>query len=672
MPYHTLNIQNIIAKGLLLLLCSLSLPCCSDIPPEITEHARQWPLANRDYGNTRNTLDSEINAQTVGTLGIAWTFPLTGIGEWGAATTNPLIAGATVYVQDMQSNITALKLTDGSVQWQKTYNLDAYGPNGPALGWNKLFVQKGHYDIAALDLSGNELWSTKLSDRDSVGIDIQLVPYGGFVYASTVPGTSNADFYTGGGVGFIYALSQLTGKVAWSFSTVDSADIWGNPEVNSGGGAWQPPAIDTDTGIMYWGIGNPAPWPGTSEFPNGSSRPGDNLYTNSMIALDAKTGKLQWYKQVKPHDILDHDFQISPILTTAQINGDTREIVIGAGKLGKVYAFDRADGTILWETPVGDHQNDNLTSLPEGTTRVLPGVLGGVETAMALADDTLYVPVVNLFGDFTPSAFVASTFDISAGTGELVALDIATGDILWSTEFGAINIGAATVVNDLVFTSTFDGMIYALDRATGQEVWKYQAPGSINGWPAVSGDTIIFPVGLGQTPQLIAFRTGITVEPAEFKADGVITPGEYPNKQTYNDYEINWKNDEQYFYTAIKAPVTGFVALGIQPGTRMKGADILFGFVQNDAVQVYDMYSTGDFGPHPSDTELGGTDDILESGGTEKDGVTVIEFKRSLSTGDQYDNALTPGANTIIWSYGTTDNPDIKHMVRGYGEITIQ
>ncbi len=484
------------------------------VPPEMTKYADQWPAANRDYSNSRATQDSGINSQNVQTLGIAWTFALTGFSEWGAAATNPLIFNNIVYFQDLKSDVFAIDLATGKLLWEKDYNLDSFGPNGPAVGWDKLFITKGHYEVAAVNLmDGKELWSTRLSDKSNVGIDIQLIAYNNMVFVSTVPGSTNADFYTGGGYGVIYALDQKTGKEVWKFSTVDSVDVWGNPSVNSGGGAWYPPAIDTDTGITYWGTGNPGPIPGTDEFPSGSSRPGPNLYSESMLALDSATGKLLWYKQVKPHDLFDLDFQSSPILTTATINGKQTNIVIGSGKIGKVYAFDRKNGEIYWQTPVGLHQNDELTELPAGMTKVLPGPDGGVLTPMACADGVLYVPVVIHAGDYTPTEFVESTYDESAGTGELVAIDVSTGKPLWSKSFNSIAIGGATVVNDLVFTSTLDGMIYALNKRTGNEVWNYQAPGGINGWPAVSGDFIIFPIGLGDKAQLIVFQIGLNRNP---------------------------------------------------------------------------------------------------------------------------------------------------------------
>jgi len=137
---------------------------------------------------------------------------------------------------------------------------------------------------------------------------------------------------------------------------------------------------------------------------------------------------------------------------------------------------------------------------------VLPGPDGGVLTPMAYSDGVLYAPVVNHAGDYTPTEFIESTYDEEAGKGELAALDVSTGKPLWSKNFDSIAIGGATVVNDLVFTSTLDGMIYALDKKTGEAVWNYQAPGGINGWPAVSGDYMVFPIGLGPKAELIAFK----------------------------------------------------------------------------------------------------------------------------------------------------------------------
>lgn len=161
-----------------------------------------------------------------------------------------------------------------------------------------------------------------------------------------------------------------------------------------------------------------------------------------------------------------------------------------------------------------------------------------------------------------------------------------------------------------------------------------------------------------------ATTTGVSI-------DGTISQGEYAGMVTYDSYEIHWTSNEQFIYIGLKSETSGWVAIGIQPGSKMRDADIIIGFIEGGATTIYDEYSTGNFGPHAPDTELGGSDDILEYGGSEKEGYTIIEFKRALNTGDEYDNQLLPGNNKIIWAYGAGDNAELKHSTRGYGELDI-
>jgi len=480
------------------------------VPPEVTQYAANWPLPNKDYANSRATTDSTINSSDVNTLGVAWSSPISGVGVFGAASTMPIIMGNTVYYQDTKNNIYALDITTGKILWEKKYDTPNIGPNGLAIGWGKIFAQADPYDMVALDMNGNELWRTNISQLNTIGIDMQPTVYNGQVLISTVPGVGVTNYYVGGAYGTCYALDEQTGKVTWSWLTVDSTSLWGNAAVNSGGGCWYPPAVDQKTGMTFWGIGNPAPYPGTAAYPNGSSHPGADLYTDSMVAL-AANGNLQWYNQVLSHDIMDHDFEISPILATANIGGTATDIVIGAGKLGKVVAFNRQTGNQIWNVAVGTHQNDTLTTLPAGNTVVFPGTFGGVESPMAYANGIVYVPVVNLSSTMTPSTDTSDSF--SNGTGELVALDVNTGNILWDNKLPALDVGGATVVNDLVFTAGFNGQIYAFNAKTGAQVWTYQAPGIINSWPSVSGDTIIWPVSSGPIPSILAFKLGASTSP---------------------------------------------------------------------------------------------------------------------------------------------------------------
>ncbi|MBU2607825.1 MAG: hypothetical protein KKF26_00745, partial [Chloroflexi bacterium] len=136
-------------------------------------------------------------------------------------------------------------------------------------------------------------------------------------------------------------------------------------------------------------------------------------------------------------------------------------------------------------------------------------------------------------------------------------------------------------------------------------------------------------VGLGAC----ASPTPSTPSPkADWAADGVIRPNEYTGSNTYGNYEVHWTSDDQFIYVGMKAKTSGFVAVAVQPGSKMKDADMVFGFVKDGETTVYDLFSTGDFGPHPPDTQLGGTDDVLEFAGKEEGGFTTIEFKRALDT----------------------------------------
>jgi outer membrane protein assembly factor BamB len=475
-------------------------------PSEIVRYAADWPLANKDYNNTRATTDSTINANNVGNLHQVWSYDIIGVGGFGGATSNPLIVDNKVYFQDLKANVIALDLNTGNVVWSKMYNDSGIeGPNGPAVGYGKVFIAKDLYNMSALNIStGEEVWSTRISSVATTGIDIQATVYDGMVYTATVPGTGDV-FYAPGGIGVIYALDQQTGEIMWNFSTVKDRELWGHPEVNSGGGCWYTPSIDTKTGTMFWASANPAPFAGAPGWPSGSSFPVSALYTDTLLSLDHKTGELKWYAQALAHDIWDHDLQIAPILANEKIAGVKQDIVIAAGKMGNVYAFNRDTGNLLWKVPVGEHLNDYLDPITE-ETKVLPGVIGGVETNMAYKDGIVYVPVVNMYTNYTPTGINYSSIDFNGGTGELVAINAQYGHIMWKQELPAINVGAATVVNDVVFTADYSGMIYAFHAKTGEKLFSYQAPAGVNGWPAVTKDMIIWPCGVGETPSVIALQ----------------------------------------------------------------------------------------------------------------------------------------------------------------------
>ena len=525
----------------MLIASACSSSTSSSSPPQATA-AVEWQQANHDLANTRDASSSTISSANVSELGVGWTYGIQGASVFGSLATSPLVVNGTVYLQDLKSNVYAIDFRSGKLVWQKRYNADNVGPNGAGFDDGKLFVTNGAQTVVALDAtSGEEIWSKRIVSVVTQGITQQLTAHDGILYVSTVPGSSVSHFYEGGGMGIIHALDERTGNELWSFNTVKNGQLWGNPKVNSGGGAWYPPAVDTSNGTTYWGIGNPAPFPGTKAFPNGSSRPGPNLYTDSELALDS-SGELQWFQQVKPHDLSDGDFQSSPILTTATSGGSSRDIVIGSGKLGHVVAFDRQTGEELWDTPVGLHRNDDLKSIPVGkTVTVAPGFYGGVETPMALADGVVFVPVVNVPTDYTATSMTQP--DVSRGTGELDAIDVNTGAILWTAKLDAPDFGGALVAGDLVFTSTFTGEVLAFDRASGKQVWSMQAPGGVNSPMSAAGDTLLVPVGLGPQPMVLALVLGATgTIPTTSPSAGTPTSAPSPSPSGNTELQISTPN----------------------------------------------------------------------------------------------------------------------------------
>ena len=461
-------------------------------PVGLTEFQFDWPQPNYDYANTRATFDSAINSTNVDRLVEAWRYPLPP-GGGGAAATTPIIVDGIVYLGDLSTNVHAIDLATGKRLWIADVSSPILGPGGVAVGAGKVFGTKSGRAVAAYDArTGEELWSTDI--RTSGGsVDIQPVVANGLVLAAT------SALRDPGAGGTLYALDAGTGAIVWSFDTIESKDLWGHPEINSGGGAWYPPAVDLEAGVSYWGTSNPYPFPGVEGFPNGSSRPGDNRWTNSILAIDLQTGALRWGHQAIAHDLFDRDAVIAAIVDLT--NGE--QVIVNTGKLGRVIGLD-PEGGVLWDTPVGMHMNDDVESF-EGPLVVLPGSLGGVETPIAIADGIVYVTVVNAAARYGGPAQNSGGFDVALGSNssQLVAIDAATGAIVWDVPIPGDCFGAATVVNDLVFTSVITGKILAFHRATGEQVWSYQAPGGINGWPAVVDDRLVIPVGFGSPPVLL-------------------------------------------------------------------------------------------------------------------------------------------------------------------------
>lgn len=459
-----------------------------------------------DAANTRQA-EGTIDSSNVIDLEQAWSAPIRGVGPFGSYASTPVIDKGVIYSQDLASNVQAISLDSGEILWTRAYEQPDYGPNGVVVAQGRVYGGTPTEAFALDQKTGKQVWSTILPRNEHEGINMAPGFENGMVYISTVP-VNASESYQGGGAGTLWALDAKTGKKRWHFDTVPKS-LWGNPSVNSGGGVWYPPAFDGE-GSLYVGTGNPAPFPGDEQFPFGSSRPGPNLYTNSLVKLDAKTGKLDWYHQVTPHDIYDWDFQGPPIVM--KVGG--RQAVVAGGKSGIVLAADRKTGKVLWQRAVGTHNGhdeDGLLAMRgekiKTPATVYPGALGGVIAPMSTDGSTVFVPVVN-----SPQEIISGSEKQEPGptTGEIVALDAATGKVKWSEELGSPAFGATTVVNDLVFVTSYEGAVSAFTKNSGQVVWREKLPAGSNSGVIVDGNTLIAPAGIasqaGQKAQILAYR----------------------------------------------------------------------------------------------------------------------------------------------------------------------
>jgi glucose dehydrogenase len=465
---------------------------------------------NGDLANTRYE-KGPINSGNVGNLQVAWKLPINAQSAFGSYASAPIISKGVMYSQDLVSNVQAIEVETGEVLWTATFEQPDHGPNGVVVE-NGLVYGATPTEAFALDQkTGQEVWSVKLTRNAHEGIDMVPGLNDGLVYVSTVP-VNVEEFYGGGAGGILWALDAKTGKKVWHFNTVPN-DLWATSsaakKVNSGGGLWYPPAFDEE-GSMYAAIGNPGPLPGTEQFPWGSSRPGPDLYTDSIVKLDAKTGKLIWHYQLTPHDVNDWDLNDPPIL----VKVGAKDMVVGAGKSGIVIALDRKSGKLLWKRPVGIHNghDDIGREAMEGKTpklpvTILPGSLGGVIAPMATDGKTLFVPVVN--SSLTLSSQEEKS-EGGPGNGELVAIDLATGKLKWKEEMASPAFGYVTAVNDLVFATAYDGTVSAYNAKSGTVVWREKLPAGTNSGVTVADNMLIAPAGVaaaeGQSPQIIAYK----------------------------------------------------------------------------------------------------------------------------------------------------------------------
>ena len=443
----------------------------------------------------------------------AWAFKITGpaaagVGGTGSLAANPIVENGLVYIQDLDSNVYAVALATGKLVWE--CHLDkpiqsGPGPNGVAVADGRVYGTTPKTVFALNAATGRSIWvdSDLLSaEEGTFGIQPQVAD--GRVYLASQYGS-------GPGGGPLMALDAATGKLLWKFNSVVGAHVGVSAIGVGSGGAWETPLVSSD-GSVTFGVGNPY-----QSAASAISHPSRQLYTDSAVNLDASTGKLRWYYQGVPNDFMDHDMQTSPI--SASSNGVP--IVIGSGKVGIVYAMNAHTGKLIWKTPVGEHNghdDDSLLALEHKSTlkapyTIAPGSIGGVLSNLALGGETVYVVTCNLPFTATSLTQVLGRPTSSLGTagGDAEALNLATGKVEWDTKLPGLPFGAATVSNDLMFTTLYKGVLVVIDRNTGKVVFHLKLPTSTNATIAVAGNTVLVPAGgpiaqvPGGHPQLVAY-----------------------------------------------------------------------------------------------------------------------------------------------------------------------
>ena len=491
-------------------------------PAATGQPAAGWTAPDANLASTRYVA-SAITSANVSKLGVAWTMPLTmnTTHTDGAYAATPVIVNGVVYVQDLDSNVSAVSLATGKVLWTHDYNSANGGPDGVNVTGGVVYAATATSAVALDAATGTQLWSRTLAANDHEGIAMAPGYDNGIVYVSTVPANVTT-VYGAGGQGILWALNAKTGAPEWSWN--QDQNLWGDPGVNSGAGLWYTPSFDAQ-GNIYLGIANPAPIFGTKSYPLGSSRPGPNLYTDSVVKL-SPAGKLLWYYQLTPHDLYDWDLQNPPVLTTA--NG--RPVVIDGGKAGIMIELDAQTGKLLWQLPVGGHdghENDGvLTEHATPTSHdplpakycLEPSLYGGMLTQLASNGSTTFAAVNDWALAASPTGFTASiasqfqSFDHAVG--EVVAVNQDTGTVIWDTPLPSSAFGAATVTNDVVFTTTFEGYLYALDATSGAILFKTPMSAASNAPVAVDGDYVIAGAGYAlsstQRNMIIAYKLGAT------------------------------------------------------------------------------------------------------------------------------------------------------------------
>jgi alcohol dehydrogenase (cytochrome c) len=474
----------------------------------------RWTMYSGDYTGKRHSPLTQITPQNVNRLAPQWAFQADTIATGRGFESTPLVVDGVIYLTGANGNAWAIDARTGRQFWRFRY------PNAPdltagatypvnrgfaALG-DQLFMVTLDAHVLSLDMkTGAVIWNAVLEDYKN-GYAATPAPL--VVKDKVIVGSSGGENPTRG---FIQAFDAKTGKKLWRFYTIPNpgekgSETWPSADASMRGGAaaWVTGTYDPELNLVYYGTGNPNP-----DY-YGDDRKGDNLYTCSIVALDADTGQLKWYYQFTPHDTHDWDSNHIPVLADVTTGGQSRKVVMIANRNGFFYALDRATGKLLLAKPFTDTNwareigKDGRPIVLEemGTKKCLPDFWGGTNFMPPSYDPALnlffvtaretcvtYVPVKPeiQIGQNSVGGGVRRVADRVFDYGALRAIDPSTGDRKWELKYTTPSLsGVMSTASGLVFAGDNEGNFIAVDGRTGKPLWHYSTGASIWGAAATT------------------------------------------------------------------------------------------------------------------------------------------------------------------------------------------
>ncbi len=501
-----------------------------------------WLHHGRDYGQQRFSPLSEINRHNVARLAPTWIFQS---GIAGSFRTTPLADDGVLFLSTPGAGVVALDLVTGRVRWRYEHVLSreklccGLANRGVALAYDKVFVATPDAQLVALHVrDGRVLWTADLAPPPPVSADATptdpletgYVPEGAGLGANMAPLVYRGRVYVGvtgagfglpqpGGRGYLAAFNARDGRPLWRWHSVPETGWEGDFATETtdgnalprdidaeraalaayrdawtvgGGSIWTTPSVDPRAGLLYLGTGNPAP-------PlDADARPGDNLHTASVVALDAETGELRWAFQQVPHDVWGYDVASPPVLFDwISPEGEVRNALAQASKTGWLYVLDRLSGELLLRSKAFVPQ-ENLFAAPttEGV-RITPGAAGGTSWSPIALDPRsglAFVPALHMPMHYQRVPGLApGQGEVTRvrplreeESGRLSAIDTTTGEIRWQVETQQPLVGGVlATAGDLVFSGEGSGRFVAYEADSGKELWSFQCGAGVNA-PAIS------------------------------------------------------------------------------------------------------------------------------------------------------------------------------------------